>query len=277
MDVPYGISTCLNVRMSQAEIFAAIARAGFKHVEILTDRGCHEDWVSDPAGTRREIEKHGLEAISAHSPEAGWKNNAPDESARRASVEAVAACFEPARIVGARVVIVHPTSGDFDYTAETFDAHRARAIRSLTELARRAAEAGLRLAVENLPARGKPRPGTTAGEALEMIRGLGDHVGLCLDGGHSNCNGLNPADEAHVAGPKLFAVHIQDNDGKGKDNHLMPGRGTTDWAGFMRSLDRIGFSGGRVFEVPQVAEGAARTLAILTNLVRRWRAGRRPD
>jgi sugar phosphate isomerase/epimerase len=270
MQTRYGIASCLNGSLTRAELFAAVAEAGFKHVELSSDRGHLEDWVSHPEATRRELEKNGLQALSVHTPEAGWKSNAPDEQVRRASVDAAASCFEPARIVGAGVIIIHPTTSDFEYKAGNLEGHRSRARRSLGELAERAGRLGLRLAAENLPARGTCRPGVRIGEVLEMIRGLGDHVGLCLDAGHANSNGLEPAAEARVAGSRLFAVHIQDNDGKGEDMHLLPGAGTTDWERFIRALDEIGFSGGRIFEVPQVAEGHIRTLSLVADLVRRW-------
>jgi sugar phosphate isomerase/epimerase len=205
-----------------------------------------------------------------HVPSTGWKCCHPDDSVRRGALEAAAAVFAPAAEIGARVVVVHPTSPDAPLTAEEFDANRRRARESLAELAGRAGRLGLLMAAENLPARGKPRPGAIVSEVLELVEGLGGHVGVCLDAGHANANGARAADEVRVAGGKLFAVHIQDNNGEGEDQHLFPGRGTTDWEAFVAALDEIGFENPRVFEVPSRKGGVAETLAGLAELARRW-------
>ena len=70
-----------------------------------------------------------------------------------------------------------------------------------------------------------------------------------MDAGHANANGRSAAAGAREAGARLVALHIQDNDGLGDDQHWIPGRGTTDWRAFLDALDDIGFTGLRTFEV----------------------------
>ncbi len=267
----YGVSTCINAGLGRADLFGEIAAAGFRSVELFVDPAGPESWTHDPEAMRRDLEAAGLRAVSLHTPSSGWKNNHPDEEVRRASLEAAAACFGPAGEVGVGVVVVHPTSSDTPLTDEEFAANRRRARESVSELAGRAGKLGLKLAVENLPARGKPRPGARVAELLEMLEGLGEHVGVCLDAGHSNSNGENAAEEARLAGARLLAVHLQDNDGAGEDLHWIPGTGTTDWQALVRALDEAGFSGGRNFEVPAKKGEVAGTLAKLAALAAAWR------
>jgi sugar phosphate isomerase/epimerase len=266
----YGVSSCVNKGLSRAELIAAIAAAGFRHVELYVDPESPESWAHDPAAMRGQLHEAGLTPCSLHTPVQAWKNNHPDDAVRRASVEAAAACFVPAKELGVEVIVTHPTSPDSPLTDEEYPANFQRARESLTELAGRAATVGVRLAVENLPARGKPRPGAAVGEVLELIEGLGETVGVCLDAGHSNANGRDAAEEVRLGGDRVIAVHIQDNDGKGEDLHWMPGRGTTDWDSLVRALDEIGFEAPRVFEIPSRRGEVPATLDRLAELARRW-------
>ncbi|MHC4916129.1 MAG: sugar phosphate isomerase/epimerase family protein, partial [Planctomycetota bacterium] len=246
----YAVSTCVNSGLSRRELFEAIAACGFRHVELGMDPEVPHSWAHDPGAMRRHLEDAGLAAFSVHVPSTGWKCCHPDDELRRAAVEVSAACFALAVEVGAGVVVVHATSPDAPMTEADRAANRARGCDSLAELAERAAPLGVRLAAENLPARGTARPGALVGELLEMIGPLGDGVGVCLDAGHSNANGAVAADEVRAAGRKLLAVHIHDNDGRGEDLHWMPGRGTVDWPAFLAALDEVGFDSPRAFEVP---------------------------
>jgi sugar phosphate isomerase/epimerase len=96
-------------------------------------------------------------------------------------------------------------------------------------------------------------------------------VGVCLDAGHSRSNFQDPAEEARAAGARLFAVHLQDNHGSGGDEHLVPVRDMAGWDRLMKTLDELGYSGGRMFEIHGSAgtdpDGTLRQLA---ELVRRW-------
>jgi sugar phosphate isomerase/epimerase len=250
----YSISTYIVQEAPRAEALALIAGAGFTLVELGCDPGHLGDWYKDPAAMRRELAALGLTPASLHIPTVAWDVANPDAAARRVALDAARATFDLAAEVGAEAVICHPNASTHPYSEETFDAETARSRESVVEMAGYAAEAGVRMALENLPARHTPRPGTTIGEVLAMIDDLGDHVGVCLDAGHSNANGYSAADEVREAGARLLALHIQDNDGQGDDQHILPGRGTTDWEAFLDALDDIDFAGLRTFEVgPHVA------------------------
>lgn len=269
MDVIYGISTALVEGLAAEPALEAIAAAGFRQVELLGDANHLDNWPSHPAQTRRLLEHMGLTVRTVHSPSAGWNNGDLDEAARRASVEIAAASFGQAAELGAEIVICHANGPNTPFTAETFRANFERARESLSILAERAKHAGVKMAVENLPSRGLPRPSARVSDVLQLIEGLGDHVGICLDTGHSTANGLSAAAEALEAGDKLLALHIQDNPVGNEDLHYLPGRGATDWEAFLAALERMAFAGVRTFEI-SARDGWQPTLAALAELRRQW-------
>ena len=266
----YAISTALLDGVSLDDAIARIARAGFREIELSGNEEHLDGWTAHATQARRALESAGIFARAVHTPPAGWNNGTLDEESRRASLDAAARCFSPASEIGAEIVICHPNSGSHDsFSSGENKANWARSRDSLAILAERARDANVRMAVENMPARGQCRPGVVVADLLEMIDGLGDDVGICLDIGHSNLSGLSVTDEVITAGERLLALHIQDNDGKGEDQHLLPTRGTIDWGAFLEVLDRIDYRGLRTLEVLKGAETDA-LLQDLATLRREW-------
>jgi sugar phosphate isomerase/epimerase len=270
MSIQYGVSTCLAPNLPRAEFLEKLAAAGLRELELGADPGLFGDWLAHPAQARREVEAAGLRVRSVHSPEAGWNNSAPDPEKRLATGRIAASCLAPAAEVGADAVIWHPTYSGYAYSPDEAAGHVARAGESLAAFAELARAAGLRVAVENLPRRKTARPLASIEEILAFVAPHGAHVGVCVDAGHSNANRLSAAAEARAAGARLLAVHIQDNDGLGEDQHLVPGKGTADWPAFVGALDEIGYAGGRIFEVTNSLGDVAEILAVLAGLARGW-------
>jgi len=261
--------------LPRAEALARISSAGFEHVELSASEGHLGDWISDPSAARRDIESAGLRAWSVHSPGASFDMAASDEAVRSAVVASAASCFAPAAEAGASVAVVHCNSPGKPFDPDDYDASLARTRESLRTLAPFAAEAGLRMAVENMIPRPGKRPGCDVREVLALIDGLGDHVGVCLDTGHNNATGADVPGQVLILAEKLFTVHIQDNHGRpNEDEHLIPGDGTIDWDAFLDALDEIGFASPRIFEVIHDGEAGAfdETMTRLADLVARWRA-----
>jgi len=265
----YVLATSVVGNLGRAEALAKIAAAGFREVELGGTRGRLDDWPANPAQMRRDLEAHGLMARSVHTPVVGWDIAASDDDRRKAAIEATVACFGQSAEVGAKMVVCHPNGKADPFTRETFEASWARTLDSLAVLTERAHQAGVKIALENLPAYGQPRPGMTIGEVLAMIEGLGQGVGICLDVGHSNANGLYAPAELLQAQGKLLELHLQDNDGRGEDQHLIPGQGTINWDGLLTALDDIDFQGARTIEITYRA-GLDGTMNALADLRREW-------
>ena len=117
----------------------------------------------------------------------------------------------------------------------------------MTRLAKEAKEYGVKhIDIENLPFPALPINHTNQclDFAKRMNRELGgDMFKVCLDTGHSNFCGENPADAVRMLGHDyLGALHVHDNNGKA-DQHKTPGEGNIDWEDFSNALAEIGFDG----------------------------------
>lgn len=253
----YGISTWIVGKLSTEEAIHALATAGFEELELSAGWApVVQAWEREPARIMERLHAAGMSVRSVHSPEAGRRIDVEDNAERQASIRENLRYFDLMAESGIEEIVIHPTSSIPVDTPEQVEGARRRSIESLTILAGHAHPAGLRLQVENLGRH--PRPGHTLGELLEMVRGLGDHVGLCHDVGHSVQAGLDIVAEVRtaLAAGKLFSLHLHDVDATLRD-HYIPGEGTVDLTALLDELDRAVFTGGRILEIA-VAETNAR-------------------
>lgn len=256
MENRYAISTALFGREDQQLVFPKIGATSFTEIELSGSKEMMQDWLEHPALLRRLVADRGLFIRSIHTPDHAWNNGTADDDARAASVAAAGRTFEQAAELEAEYVVVHPNRSSSAQPNDDYASVWRRSRESLVNLARRADVLGIKMAVENMPWRDPnvlgldpAMPGASVPQITELIEGLGDHVGICLDVGHSNVVGLSAAEEALDGGTRLFCLHIQDNDGLGQDQHLLPGEGTIDWPEFLSGLDAMAFAGMRTFEV----------------------------
>jgi|LSQX01.3.fsa_nt_gb sugar phosphate isomerase/epimerase len=151
---------------------------------------------------------------------------------------------------GIKAGVLH-AAGGADLTAEKRFERRTETLRKLCEYID---GSSLTICLENL--RGETTP-QNAFELNELIDAAGGkNLGICLDTGHLNLISRDSpryqtqGDFIRVAGERLMALHIADNDTT-SDMHLMPfGRGNIDWKDVMSSLKECGYN--RLFnlEIP---------------------------
>lgn len=257
---------------SQLELaLRKIADCGFNQIEFSCYEGPHlEALERNLPGVQALLLELGFSVPAAHTICLGVDPGSPDEQERREAVRRITSVFKPLAQIGTEYVVHHPTADLHNhYTNEMRDQVWSQAVRSIHEISELADSAGLKLAVENLQLRGRPRPGCSAVELLEMIEGAGDHVGICLDTGHAAMNGFDAVAELEVAAEKLFYLHLHDNDGT-TDYHWLPGRGVIDWDAFLATLNRLGFSGPRTLEIKAAHDEQDQLLHDATVLVDRW-------
>jgi len=245
----YGISTWLVQDYSPEEAAARLRANGFEQVEISgADKGLVPAWEHDAPGVVGVFRDFGLDTRSIHCPAAGRKLDSPDGDVRKAAIAANIDYFRKMRRSGVPEIVIHPTGAALYSDVAATAAARKHARESLAILAEHADREGVRMAVENLGR--PPRPGSTVAGLLEMIDGLGDHVGLCLDIGHAEQAALDLLCELRtaLASGKLFSLHIHDVEASGVD-HFVPGTGRIDWGALIPALDAAGFAGGRILEL----------------------------
>ncbi len=126
---------------------------------------------------------------------------------------------------GVRSVVLHPLPAWVTGRGRVYWVNR----RLLTLLSREAVERDVVIYVENL-VEGEPWDGLASVAALaEAV----DGVGLCVDVGHANVRGEDPA-ELKVSSP--LCLHVHDNRGA-RDEHLPPGCGGVDWEKWSRAAE----------------------------------------
>lgn len=116
-----------------------------------------------------------------------------------------------------------------------------RSLKSLQALVAHGQEVGVEVCLENV-----------FGVLNRMFveaqgRGLLPGVKVCLDTGHAQVANRDPARLMGTLKLPPATVHLHDNHGR-RDEHLIPGDGTIDWARFMPILAEAGYAGNLMVE-----------------------------
>jgi len=142
--------------------------------------------------------------------------------------------------------------------------------------AKRVRETGIRLAIHNHGPGDKRYP--TPASILEQIGGLDPRIGVCLDVGHCQRAGLDPAAEAVRCGPRLLDVHMKDESAATAEGApVEAGRGVIDIPRFLETIAGLGYAGTLAFEyekdgkdpLPGLAESVGYVRGVLAALARR--------
>ncbi len=251
----FGISTHLfHDAPLGREHLQAIADAGFDSVELFATR-THFDY-HDPAAAARLAEwlaATGLTLHSVHAPitdsliKGVWgtpySNASADAKKRAQAVQETAHALNIARTVPYSYLVVHV--GVPDEYAVASDNTRDSARRSIGEMAERAAENGVRVALEVIP------NALSTPEAL--VRLIDDDLelpalGVCMDVGHAHVMNGDVSDGIETVAGHLVTTHVHDNDGK-RDQHLTPFAGTLDWPAALMGFQKVGYDGCLLMEL----------------------------
>jgi sugar phosphate isomerase/epimerase len=165
-----------------------------------------------------------------------------DESERSRGVASHTNALRVAARLGARNMVFH-------IGGLRREAILANVLRSVEELLPVAEEAGVDIAIENLP------PGFLGSEPEDLAAILdafeSPRLGICLDTGHANLTG--GCDRwLDAIGEQINMVHLHDNAGD-TDSHLPPGMGTIDWPRLQKRLRACGYDGPWVSETRMYA------------------------
>jgi sugar phosphate isomerase/epimerase len=209
---------------------------------------------------RRTLEGAGVVPRTVHAAfGASLDISSPDAGVRTAGLQAAGDALDLAVRLGARIVVLHPSSEPIGEAERP--ARLAQARQSVAAFAERAHAAGCQVAIELLP---RTCLGRSAAELLGLLGGL-DHrlAGACLDTNHLMADYASLPAVAHALGPRLLALHCSDYDGV-DEKHWPPGRGVIDWAAFLAALRAVGFAGPLHYEAALDGQTPAERLASLT-------------
>ena len=268
---PLGIYLWFGYDLAPQKSLELIRAAGFDSVSLWWGE---YSGAPAPGVQARWAGENGLSLDSAHFPDKGadtlWQPGSAGDRLAQTVRQALFQCGE----AGVPVLVMHLTEGFRQPPFTQWGMERLR------RLADAAAEAKVRLALENLPC-----PYHLA-EALEALPG--PEVGLCWDTGHAYFGRKMaergerkpfPAFPGRFAS-RIAAVHLHDNDGTW-DQHRLPFEGGIDWDAAMRELACSGYEGGLHLEVQgafggfrEDGEAAARVFLKRAHTVARRLRGR---
>jgi sugar phosphate isomerase/epimerase len=227
-----GLSTVSVYPESTAHAFAYAASVGYDAVEVMVG----VDGLSQQVEAVRQLSVHHDMPISAiHAPcllftQRVWGTEPWGKLYRSADM---------AHAVGAGTVVVHPP---FRWQKE----YAAGFVAGIERLEK---ETGLSFAVENMyPWKASSRRGV---EMYLPGRDPSDepYANTTIDLSHAAIAGDDIVEMAQRLGPRLRHIHLTDGTGSAKDEHLVPGRGTTGADRFLQHLAGSGFDGEIIVEI----------------------------
>ncbi len=245
-------------KYSFSESIEALAAAGYKYVDAsLWQQSGHgmpldrDDWREWCVREREHAEGLGIRFCQTHGQTlSGMHWDELDYPDREYIFNMNYRCIEGTALLGARWVVFHPYNLPH---AKLYDRKKLQdaCIEYLAPYIEHAKKFGVGIAVENMvDFKGVRRRycGGDIYELCELIDTINDpDVGICLDTGHANEGGANPAEAVRLIGKRLVATHINDNH-KTSDEHLLPFFGDINWQDLMKALGEIGYKEDLSFE-----------------------------
>jgi len=81
-------------------------------------------------------------------------------------------------------------------------------------------------------------------DVIAAVKNLDPRIGCCIDIGHCERAGVDPAEAIHIVGPRLFDLHAKDLANFGsRDSQVAVGRGIIDIRGIFQALIATKYSG----------------------------------
>jgi sugar phosphate isomerase/epimerase len=193
-----------------------------------------------------------VKAIQIHGPfgEIDHQLGSLNESVRVNAIRKLINWIKLVNRANIDVLVLHTNlmQTDYNLNSESF-LHKIKEINliNFSEIAKSAQDFGVRIAIEN---RLEQTFGAFPQDLIELVDEINnDYIGICLDTGHANVNGVPPSKAVRMFRERLIATHVHDNNGKG-DQHLPPQMGNINWNDFVASLNDIHYSTPIIVEIP---------------------------
>lgn len=240
-----GLSVGSGTKGVDAASFAAYRAAGIDAVELsllglsLGDAYKAQDFCAIAATARAE----GVVPWSFHLPFAPFESvdiASLDEQVRTHTVKELSKLLRRVADAGIGIAVIHPSAEP--NAPENRARHIAAAKESLFSLARTAKEAGVTLAVEDLP---RTCIGNCSAEILELTS-VDAALRVCFDTNHLLFE--DPVDFVRAVGDKIVTLHVSDYDFV-NERHWLPGEGRVEWQALLRTLDKVGYEGPFLYEI----------------------------
>lgn len=239
MDIQFGVSTWVWTSPFTTEtiaLFPKIKNMGFQVVEIPVE----DPDLIDGRQVKKALNEHGLEAVVCGAFGPGRDLTHEDPAVHRQCFDYLdklmnfCKLWETGFIAGpmysavGKARMVSPDQKKTEWE---------RAVTNLRNVARKAGDKGLELAIEPLNRFESDLINTTA-DALRLVRDI-DHPAakIMVDGFHMSIEERSLEQAIRLAGDKL--VHVQTSE----NYRGTPGTGQTDWDSFRKGLQAVGYQG----------------------------------
>ena len=254
------------------EGFAFIKNCGFDTLDLNIDHALSPHFVEKGVATelsnlpleqmleyyrpvKEAAEKYGITIAMAHAifPLHCTEHPEFDEHLLQMVIKQLNVC----QYLGIPALVVHPI------TLADREAEWQMNMKLYTALIPHARECGVTVCLENLFTwqRSHAVRGACAdpNEACRYIDTLNEMAGeelfgFCFDVGHANILSSNIYQDLKILGKRVKVLHIHDNDAV-QDRHCIPytykaagNKNSTDWEGFLKGLQEIGYEGPLNFE-----------------------------
>lgn len=237
---------------------------GFIHTETEFFKQPEESFRAELIRYRELVEAEGIVIWQAHAPWCCPERDLTPEG-RAEQLACYLKAVRGSGYLGVKCFVIHAIMPFGMNSPENPKLMRDLNAEFMGRLAIEAKEYGVKhICVENLPFPLLPinHPDQCLDFAKRMNRETNSDIfKVCLDTGHANFCGTDPADAVRLLGKEyLGALHVHDNDGKA-DQHHIPGEGNIDWGAFSNALAEIGFEGCLSFETAvsnAISEGEER-------------------
>lgn len=241
-----GTATSVLFQYALEDAVPLVARAGYDGLDIWGGRPhAYRDDLSSSElkHVRHLIDDHGL-VVSSFMP-AFYRYphslSNPNPRILADSIDYMRRCIDNAALLGASIVLVVPDHSLFGQSRED---SLQRMIHSIDTIANYATQYDdIRLGIEILYY-DETDLVNSADDALTIMAQVPyDNLGVVLDTGTLNLSKEAPADIFTKLGDAVLQVHANDNEGVHKQQNLIPGEGTYDFAALSRFLNEQNYQG----------------------------------
>lgn len=227
-----------------------VIEAGFKYIDLSLYSIFENDellvsdmWLDNAKRILENTQKKGAKFVQAHSP--GGNPLSEDKCEVENLVKATIRSIDICGALGIPNIVVHAGCQKGISKEESFKLNKAFFEKLIPAMEKN----NVNVLCENSTAKNmKDKYFTNTGKDMKEFVKYFNHplFHACWDTGHGNCEG-NQYDEIVAIGDDLFALHINDNSGRG-DEHVLPYFGTTNMDEIMNALIDINYNGYFTFE-----------------------------
>lgn len=199
------------------------------------------DFIRRAAELKKEAAETGLELWSIHLPFSGSLDISHfDDAKRDFTMKTNIELIEAASRAGIKVAVVHPSSEPISVNDREKRMEHSK--NNLRILAQTAKNAGMRLAVENLP---RTCLCNHSSEILFLLDGI-DDLYVAFDTNHLLVQ--DNVEFIKAIGSRIITLHVSDYDFV-DERHQLPLEGKNDWKAIISALESIGYNGPWMYEV----------------------------